>query len=354
MRRRVAAVVVAGVLVAAGCGGDDAADGAADVDSPDPTTTEAAPSTTTASAADPPEVGDADPASDCVAPEVGSSEFVLDAGGAEHDVRVYVPTEVDGTATVPLVMNFHGFAVNGDVQATVTGYEEFAEDNGFVVVHPTAVPPNGSDRNSWELADLDAPGKDDLAFTNELLDLLIEDYCVDESRVYATGLSGGGMFTSRLVCDMADRIAAASAVAALEYSDTCDPARAVPFMAIHGTEDRVVPFDGDLTGTAFENESFAQPLLSEPIPDEFAELAVAMGCDPVGDRVEQSTDIFATTYAGCDDDVPVVFYEVVNGGHTWPSTPLADTLTDFQGYITFEIDATSDSWAFFEPHSLDL
>ncbi|MEO1057253.1 MAG: hypothetical protein AAFY28_10105 [Actinomycetota bacterium] len=99
-------------------------------------------------------------------------------------------------------------------------------------------------------------------------------------------------------------------------------------------------------------EGFANDLLSRVIADEFAKLAVAMGCDPVGDRAQQSTDIFTTTYAGCDDDVPVTFYEVANGGHTWPSTPLAEQLTAFQGYITFEIDATADSWEFFQQHTL--
>jgi poly(3-hydroxybutyrate) depolymerase len=95
-----------------------------------------------------------------------------------------------------------------------------------------------------------------------------------------------------------------------------------------------------------------QVLFSEPLPDQFALFAQAMGCDPEGERVQQSADIFATTYTGCDDDVPLVFYEVVGGGHAWPCSPLADVLTGFQGYISFDIDATSDSWAFFEQHTL--
>jgi polyhydroxybutyrate depolymerase len=291
---------------------------------------------------------------DCAPVPTGVSELVLDAGGAEHDVRVYVPTTHDGRSELPLVVNFHGFGSNGQQQAAVTGYEGLAEGEGFIVAHPTAVPASTdeSSRNSWELADRDDPAKDDLAFTNELLDLLIEEYCVDETRVYATGMSGGGLFTSRLVCDMSDRIAAASSVAALAYSESCDPARPVPFMAIHGTEDDRVPFDGDLTGTWFENEAFAQMLFAEPMPDQFAQFAETMGCEPEGERVQQSTDIFATTYTGCDNDVPLVFYEVVNGGHAWPSSPLADMLTGFQGYITFDIDATADSWAFFEQHTL--
>ena len=117
------------------------------------------------------------------------SELVLDAGGAEHDVRVYVPTTYDGRSELPLVLNFHGFGSNGQQQAAVTGYEDLAEEEGFIVAHPTAVPASTDERgrNSWELADIDDPAKDDLAFANELLDLLIEEYCVDETRVYATG-----------------------------------------------------------------------------------------------------------------------------------------------------------------------
>ena len=344
-RSRLAGTLLAVSLLAAACGGGDG-DGSASVGSTAPTT--AAPPT--------PE----EEALDCTGVPTGMGEFVLDAGGAQHDVRIYVPTTYDGSAELPLVLNFHGFGSNGSQQAALTAYEDLAEDEGFIVVHPTAVPASGDPggRNSWELADLDDPAKDDVAFTEELLDLLIDDYCVDETRVYATGMSGGGMFTSRLVCDMADRIAAASSVAALSYSETCDPARPVPFMAIHGTEDQTVPFDGDLTGTRFEAQEFARLLFSEPIPEQFARYAEVMGCDPDGERVQTSSDIITTTYGNCDDDVPLVFHEVVGGGHAWPSSPLTEPdspvveqLTALQGYSTFDIDATVDSWAFFEQHA---
>ena len=85
-----------------------------------------------------------------------------------------------------------------------------------------------------------------------------------------------------------------------------------------------MPFDGDLTGTRFEGEPFVEVLFSEPMPDQFAQFAAAMGCDPEGERVQTSTDVFTTTYSGCDDDVPLVFHEVVGGGHAWPSSPLAE------------------------------
>lgn len=353
-RSRITGMLLAVGLAAAACGGGSGAETESD--------------STTAPTTAPEDVADARTADgdnatvDCTGVPTGTSEFVLDAGGSEHDVRVYVPTGYDGTSELSLVMDFHGFGSNGQQQASLTGYEDLAEEEGFVVVHPTAVPASGDQqgRNSWEAVERDDPGKDDVAFTNELLDVLIEDYCIDEARVYATGMSGGGLFTSQLVCEMSDRLAAAVSVAAISYPASCTPARPVPFVAIHGTEDQTVPFDGDLTGTRFEGQEFVEVLFSEPIPDQFAEFAVAMGCDPDGERAQQSTDIRTTTYDGCDDDVPLVFYEVVDGGHSWPSSPLAepgspvvDQLTELQGYTTFDIDATADSWAFFQRHTLE-
>lgn len=296
----------------------------------------------------------------CASVPRGMTEFVLAAAGGAHDVRIYVPTTLSEDSPLPLVMNFHGLGSNGDQQAVFTGYEELAEQEGFIVVHPTGVPSStdAQGRNSWETLSTDDPVKDDFVFANELLDLLIEDYCVDASRVYATGMSGGGLFASQLVCVMSDRIAAAVSVAALHFSESCNPDVAVPFMAIHGTEDPTVPFDGDFTGTRFEGEAFAQLLFSTPIPDQFAQFAAAMGCDLDGQRVQTSTDVVTTTYSGCDGGVPLVFYEIVEGGHAWPSSPLtapgsplADQLSQLQGYSTFEIDATADGWAFFEQHT---
>ena len=372
---RVAALALGLILTATACGADGETSGSVSTAAPETTLPETTLPETTLPETTLPETTLADSTLaettlaetgrtlDCAAVPTGQTDFVLDAGGGEHAVRVYVPTTYDGTSELPVVLNFHGFGSTGEQQAAFTGYEGLAEEEGFIVVHPTAVPGTNDEqgRNSWEVADIDDPGKDDLAFVDELLDLLIGDYCADDNRVYATGMSGGGIFASRLVCDMSDRIAAAVSVAALVYSDTCDPQRAVPFMAIHGTEDPTVPFDGDLAGTRFEAESFAEVLFEgNPIPDQFNQFAVVAGCDLDGERTQQSNDIFVTTYSNCDDGVPMVFYEVVGGGHAWPSSPLtaagspfAERLAEIQGYSTFEIDGTVDGWTFMSQHTLE-
>jgi polyhydroxybutyrate depolymerase len=289
---------------------------------------------------------------ECTSVEPGQHTFTLDAGGAIHDVQVFVPTSVDGAADPPLVLNWHGLGSNGGQQALFTGYEELAEAEGFVVVHPTGVPAAGDDRNSWELGQFDVPERDDVAFADALIDQMIEQYCVDESRVYSTGMSNGGLFTSFLVCELADRLAAASSVAGVTHHDDCNPGRAVPFIAFHGTADAVVPFDGTRSDSSLEGGDTPSAFFDQVMPDEFAEFAANMGCEPEARVDAFSADVTAHSYLGCDDDVPLIFYEIAEGGHTWPNTPVADLLPPQLGYTTLEIDATVDSWSFFEHHVL--
>ena len=289
---------------------------------------------------------------ECTSVEPGQHTFTLDAGGAIHDVQVFVPTSVDGEADSPLVLNWHGLGSNGGQQALFTGYEALAEAEGFVVVHPTGVPAAGDDRNSWELGQFDVPERDDVAFADALIDHMIEQYCVDESRVYSTGMSNGGLFTSFLVCELADRLAAASSVAGVTHHDDCNPSRAVPFIALHGTADAVVPFDGTRSASSLEGGDTPSTFFDQVMPDEFAQFAADMGCGPQPDVAAFSADVTAYTYVGCDDDAPLIFYEIAEGGHTWPNTPIIDLLPPGLGYTTLEIDATVDAWAFFEQHTI--
>ena len=172
----------------------------------------------------------------------GVTSTTLEAGGGVHDVRIYVP-EMLSSDPAPTVLNWHGLGSNGPEQAAFSGYETLAETEEFVVVHPTGLDV-GDGRNSWELAQFDTPARDDLAFADALIDLLVQDWCADESRIYSTGMSNGGFFTSELVCHRSTRIAAAASVAGMSNAPGCDPERAVPYISFHGTDDNVVPFAG--------------------------------------------------------------------------------------------------------------
>ena len=284
----------------------------------------------------------------CASLPRGVSEFTLDAGGAVHDVRIYVP-ETISSDPAPTVLNWHGLGSNGSEQAAFSGYETLAETEGFIAVHATGID-NGTGSNSWELTQFDTPDRDDLAFADALIDTVVSDWCSDPARIYSTGMSNGGLFTSELVCNRSDRIAAAASIAGTTHAPTCDPERAVPYIAFHGTADDVVPFDGDEPSTLLPPEG-VDALIDDTTPAEFGEFAADAGCEPEPTRVEETAEVVRYDYAGCDDDIPMSFYEIVGGGHTWPSSPLSDALADF-GFFTQDIDATVDAWAFMSQFSL--
>ena len=148
----------------------------------------------------------------CPSLTMGVNEITFTGGGVAHPVRIFVPSVYAG-APLPVVIDWHGLGSNGPQQAMYSGYEAVAESEGFIVVHPTGVADAAGGANSWQL--FPAPGRqrDDLAFAGALIDELVANWCVDRARVYSTGMSNGGFFTARLICEMADRIAAGVSVA---------------------------------------------------------------------------------------------------------------------------------------------
>lgn len=264
-----------------------------------------------------------------------------------RDHRVFVPE--GGDPPMAVVLDFHGLGSDGEQQAAVSGYESLAADEGFVTVHPSGVPGFAGVR-SWELPPFDIAGRDDIGYVDELIDLLVDEYCVDARRVYVTGFSNGGLLSSELVCRLADRVAAAVSVAGVTHADDCEPARAVPYMAIHGTADRVVSYDG--TGPTLLGPGDPAPgtFFAQVMPDELAQFAADFDCDPDPVRTERS-GVVEHRYRGCDDDVPVVFLEVVGGRHVWPGSPFAELVGGPEPGP--DLDATRDGWAFMREHALD-
>ncbi len=290
----------------------------------------------------------------------GQTQLQLDVQGVVYQARVHVPESYLGApdASAPVVINWHGLGSDGFQQATYSGYETLAETEGFLTVHPTGPPIPGSDQNAWDLALLTAdqmadlgadPGdRDDVAMAGELIDTLVADWCVDPDRVYSTGLSNGGFFTGRLICEMGDRIAAAVVVAGLTHPDDCEPASAVPLLAYHGTDDAIVPYEG---GGTRDIPPQAPPevaaLFDQTIAGEFAQFADSFDCatDPVTEN--RTDEVTAYRYEGCDSDrFAITLFEIAGGGHTWPGSPLGLVLGPLLGETTYDVDATVDGWAY--------
>lgn len=289
--------------------------------------------------------------SDCAAigeVPVGLQTGAITSGGLEYDYQWTVPTSYDGSP-LPVVLDFHGLDSDGAQHDEFIQWSALAEEEGFLAVQPNGLPWPDFPRG-WEIPQFDTdPGRNDVAMVLDLLDHIAANVCIDPDRIYSTGFSMGGFFTSTLVCQLSEVIAAAAAVGGINHHNACDPARAVPFIAFHGTDDMVNPFE--MLGNDGDPGTLERDFWEQGMPDVLAEYAAHFGCaDSEDSAVSESATL--TSYTGCDDDVEVGFYTIDGGGHTWPGSIAFAERASFLGHTTMEIDANQIAWEFFQRNSL--
>jgi len=79
----------------------------------------------------------------------------------------------------------------------------------------------------------------------------------DPSAVFMVGSSHGGFMTMRFACDAGETLRAAASLLSTmpdALARNCKSPRALPWLAVNGTEDPSVPFGGQLDGTVRRGE----------------------------------------------------------------------------------------------------
>jgi len=270
--------------------------------------------------------------------------------------RIYVPASYDGTMAVPLVLNMHGLGSNAYEQHFYTALYATAESpgGGFIVIEPEGniIEPGGA--RHWNTTQLPPPERDDVAFIGELLNSVELKLCIDKSRIFSTGMSNGGLMSTRLACSLSSRIAAIAPVAGWYYppifdifpNETCPDTRPVPIIAFHGTADTTVPFIG---GPSPFGVDFRLPIDNDTAnPDVMASWAAHDGCTSGRQTSQVTANVVLVQYTGCTSGATVELYRVEGGTHTWP-----DAAIDLPGQVTtHEISANALMWAFFQQHPL--
>src|SRR4029453_7066943 len=106
----------------------------------------------------------------------------LQVGKDQREYRLVVPKTVDLKKPAPLVLAFHGLALDSkDAMPVYTKLNETAEKHRFILVYPNA------EGHSWALT----PSKmlKDLAFFDTLLKRLSADYQIHPHRIFGVGMS---------------------------------------------------------------------------------------------------------------------------------------------------------------------
>ncbi|MFM9035459.1 MAG: alpha/beta hydrolase family esterase [Mycobacterium sp.] len=262
---------------------------------------------------------------------------VLTFGGLPRTYLVHAGTG----APNGLVINLHGAGMTGAQQADVTGYNGVADRYGFVVAYPDGIDTAWADGRGASLPD--RQGVDDVGFLAALIGRLGEQYRIPPGRVFVTGMSAGAFMANRLVCERADLVSAIAPVSGtLGATVPCAPSRPVSVMAVHGTADPVVPYNGGpMVGRGGASDIVSAPALAERWR-EINRCPGPLRADPAaGGREFQEM-----TATGCADNTEVVLVAINGGGHTWPAGRFS-LPADVVGPTTFAVDASGASAQFF-------
>jgi len=266
-------------------------------------------------------------------------------GAAERSYEIDVPARHDRARPLPVVIVFHGGGGAADSVRRQTRMSAKGEAEGFIAVYPQGSGGIAGKLKTWNAGTCCGHAMqqriDEIAFVAALLDDLQATVAVDRARVYATGISNGGMMAYEVACSLADRIAAIAVVAGeMTALDRCRPSRPVPVLVIHGSADRNLPIDGGVGAKAFAVH-------------EVRSLASAVdfwrrhdGCGEAA-RSEVDGAVRRTSYSSCSGGSEVEGVTIEGGGHSWPG---GDRLVRFLDPPSAALDATAEIWSFFSRH----
>lgn len=280
---------------------------------------------------------------------VGDHPRQLTIGSQERTYLVHIPKGYDSQKPTPVVLALHGTAMTGPMMVWYSGLNKTSDKAGFIVVYPSSLGIGGlSYWNAGGLRGMLANGQpDDVAFIRKLLDDLGTVVNVDQQRVFACGMSNGGMMCYRLAAELSDRIAAIAPVAGTVCLDESKPLRPVPVIHFHGTKDKIVPFE--------VKEGKSQPFMKFlGVEDSIQTWVKLNGCKESATPVllTKDADEMRTTrktYGGGKNESEVVLIAIEDGGHTWPGQK---SPVFFTGKSTLNISANDLMWEFFEKHPL--
>ncbi|MFE0463443.1 alpha/beta hydrolase family esterase [Kitasatospora sp. NPDC058965] len=268
-----------------------------------------------------------------------SSAHRLRSGGRDRSYLLHVPAGLPTGRPVPLVVMLHGGFGSAGQAEQAYGWDAEADRHAFAVAYPDGVD------HAWAVGggccgQPAAQGVDDVAFVSAVVADVGHRLAVDPRRVYATGISNGGMMAYRLACDT--RLFAAVGPDSATLLGPCPTPAPVSVLHIHGTADQNVPYRGG-PGNGFARiDGPAVPA----VVDRWR--AVDRCAAPTS-----STEGPVTRLAGsCPQGRAVELVTVDGAGHQWPGgapRTAAERLLGLDPPST-ALDATGEFWSFFAAH----
>lgn len=275
----------------------------------------------------------------------GDYDRALTFAGRARTYTVHLPRGIGDEYALPLVIVLHGGGGNDDNAARMTRFSAQADKEEFIVVYPNGTGKLQDRILTWNSGNCCGYARDnnvdDVGFIRALIEQLQREYPINPKRIYATGISNGGMMAYRLACELSDKLAAIAPVAGA-LNVECIPAQPVAVIAFHGAADQHVLYDGGAPISKLD---------PRPRTDNSVAFAISFWvkqnqCAASPQKLERGKTT-VETYSNCRNNAEVVLYTLKDFGHAWPQGARGTILADDP---TAEISATAVIWEFFAKH----
>lgn len=251
---------------------------------------------------------------------LNANSEVLLHNDIDREYILYIPDSYDGSTSVPLMLNFHGFGGSASNFMANADMHPIAESNNFILVYPQGSCSEGS--SHWNPCPIGGDNKstaDDVGFIESLIEKISSQYNVDHERIYAAGYSNGSMMAYGLANYKSELIAAVASVSGAMLDCIGPTSHPMPVVHFHGTSDEVIPYDGN----GYYNA--VQSTLDYWIHFNNANTTPSIYTDNSGTLI-----VDHYVYDQGDNSVSVEHYKYNGGEHSWFNTT-------YQGQNTSEL-----------------
>jgi polyhydroxybutyrate depolymerase len=228
---------------------------------------------------------------------------------------MYIPASVDRTQAAPLVVALHGGTGNAQIMVASSGFDQVADDNGFIIAYPNGAGHLEDKLLTWNggacCGYAQRNNVDDVGFIRVMIADIQTVAAIDPKQIYATGMSNGAIMSYRLACEAADLFAAIAPVAGTLNFAPCNPAEPVAVIDFHGTDDQHIPYTGGFGPESLVDVDFAS------VHETMDFWATFNGCNLQAQK-DVLDEIEHETWSGCADNSAVELYTILDGGHAWP------------------------------------
>jgi len=293
------------------------------------------------------------PSSSGPVPGAGTRRIAID--GVER--RYLVQPVPDASGRVPVVVLLHGGTQTAEDIWRETSLPALAAREGFILVAPQALGRQWNDARGATISGNPPSTADDVRFLKSVIAEVVARDRGDASAVFMVGASNGGFMTMRFACDAGETLrAAASAISLLPeaLARSCKSPRPLPWLAINGTDDPLIPFGGQPEGVVRHGQP--QPALRSADATfgfwaDRAGCAAALTRRPLTDPAQDERQRWAeeVTRGNCTGGVASRQVVLHGSGHVVPGLPVRSKLVEkILGPGAPEIDGGALIWAHFK------